>query len=66
MPDGYYLELHQIGQARGDLYAINEELAVIRMQLARLPTRNELARLALLAILTGAVLVLARIEALFR
>jgi hypothetical protein len=36
------------------------------VQLARLPTRKELARLTLLATLTGSALVLAGIEALFR
>jgi hypothetical protein len=35
------------------------------VRLARLPTRRELARLTLLATLTGAALVLAGIEVLF-
>jgi hypothetical protein len=39
---------------------------VIQAQLARLPTRRELAQTALLATLTAAAIVLAGIEALFR
>ena len=66
MPDEHELALRQIGQARGDLYAITEELAVLQLRLPLLPTRKELARLTLLAILTGAALVLAGIEALSR
>jgi hypothetical protein len=53
--------LHQVDQARGDLYAIADNLEFI----ARLPTRKELARMALLATLTTAALVLVGIEALF-
>ena len=40
----------QIDQARGDLYGINEDLAVIQAQLALLPTRGSpeaMARLTL-------------------
>ena len=42
--------LGQIDQARGDLYGINEDLAVIQAQLALLPTRGSpeaMARLTL-------------------
>jgi hypothetical protein len=39
---------------------------VIQAQLARLPTRKDAARLTLLATLTGAALVLAGAEVLFR
>lgn len=53
-------------QARTDIAAIESELEVIQAQLARLPTRRELAQTALLATLTGAALVLVGIEALFR
>ena len=66
MPDEHQLTLRQIDQARGDLYAITEELAVLQAQLVRLPTRTDLTRLVLLATLTGAALVLAGIEVLFR
>ena len=66
MPDEHSFTLRQIDQARGDLYAISDELAVVQAQLALLPTRKELARLTLLAMLTGAALVLAGPEVLFR
>jgi hypothetical protein len=66
MPDERPFTLRQIDQARGDLYGISDDLEFIKTQLARLPTRKELARLALLATLTTAALVLVGIEALFR
>jgi hypothetical protein len=66
MPDEDTLTLPQADQARSDFYAIGDELDFIRGQLARLPTRKEMAQTALLATLTGAALVLAGIEALFR
>jgi hypothetical protein len=37
----------QIDQAHGDLYAIADDLAFLKVQLARLPTRTELTRAAL-------------------
>ena len=55
MADVHQLPLRQIDQ--GDLYAVSEELTVIQTQLALLP---------MLAMLTGADLVLAAIELLFR
>jgi hypothetical protein len=58
--------LHKIDQARGDLYAIGDDLEFSKSQLARLPTRKELAQTALLAILTTAALVLVGFEGLFR
>jgi hypothetical protein len=39
--------LRQIDQARGDLYAIADDLEFLKEQLARIPTRKELARTAL-------------------
>jgi hypothetical protein len=63
MHDEYPLTLRQIDQARGDLYGITEELAIRQAQLARLPTRRELAQTGLLATLTGAAIVLAGILA---
>jgi hypothetical protein len=66
MPDEHPLTLHQIDQARGDLYAIGDDLEFIKEQLARLPTRKELARTGLLVTFTTAALVLAGIEVLFR
>jgi hypothetical protein len=63
IPDEHTLALWQADQTRGDLYGISEDLAVIQAQLARLPTRKQTA---LLATLTGAAIILAGIEALFR
>jgi hypothetical protein len=61
MPDEHTFALRQIDQARGDFYAIESELEIVQAQLARLPTRKQLARTALLATLTGAAIVLAGI-----
>jgi hypothetical protein len=66
MLDEHSLTLRQVDQTRTDIAAIESELEVIQAQLARLPTRRELAQTALLATLTGAALVLVGIEALFR
>jgi hypothetical protein len=66
MYDEHALTLRQIDQARGDLYEIADDLEFLNAQLARLPTRKQMARTALLASLTTAALVLAGIEALFR
>jgi hypothetical protein len=41
MPAEDQLSLRQADQARGDLYAIQDDLNFIKVQLARLPTRNE-------------------------
>ena len=66
MLDERAFTLRQVDQARCDFAAIADDLEFIKGQLARLPTRKELARTALLAMLTAAALVLAGIEALFR
>jgi len=63
MRDEHTFALRQIDQARGDFYAIENDLDVIMKQLARLPTRREQAQTALLAALTGAAIVLAGILA---
>jgi hypothetical protein len=63
MRDEHTFALRQIDQARGDFYAIENDLDIIMKQLARLPTRKELAQAALLATLTGAAIVLAGILA---
>jgi hypothetical protein len=39
MPDERSFTLRQIDQAYGDLYAIQDDLEFIKIQLARLPTR---------------------------
>ena len=60
------VHVRQIDQARGDLHAIADDLEFIKTQLARLPTRTEMARTGLLVTLTTAALLLVGIEALFR
>jgi hypothetical protein len=64
MPDEH--TLRQADQARSDFYAIGDDLEFIKAQLARLPTRKELARFTLLATFTTAARVLVGIEAPFR
>jgi hypothetical protein len=46
--------LCQVDRASGDPYAIADDLDFVKDQLARLPTRKEMAQTALLATLTGA------------
>jgi hypothetical protein len=53
------LSLRQADAARADLYAIHDELDFIKVQIARLPTRKDLARTAVLAALAGAALAIA-------
>ncbi len=55
--------LRQADQVRGDLYAIQDDLDFIKVQLARLPTRNEVWRAAMLGMLGGAVAAVTLIEA---
>jgi hypothetical protein len=55
----------QINQARGDLYAIADDLEFLKLQIASLPTRAYVSRLALMATgtvwaLIGVVAMLAR------
>jgi hypothetical protein len=64
MPHEYPLTLRQADQTRTDFAAIEAELGIIQAQLARLPTRRELAQTALLATLTGAAVALVGILAL--
>jgi hypothetical protein len=45
----YRLTLRQANQARGDFYAIADELDFVKLQLARLPTRTYVSRMALMA-----------------
>ena len=47
MQDERALTLQQIDKARGDLYAISDDLEFLKFQLSRLPTRKEQARTAL-------------------
>jgi hypothetical protein len=57
MRDEHAFKLRQVGQARGDLYAIADELEILKAQIARLPTRAFVSRLALMA--TGTLWALA-------
>jgi hypothetical protein len=66
MPDGDLFSLRQIDQARGDLYAIADDLEFIKGQLARLPTRKDLAQTALGVIVATSALVILWIEAFWR
>jgi hypothetical protein len=66
MPEENHLTLWQVDQARTDFTAIEEKLDFIKAQLGRLHTRKEQASLTLLAMITGAALVLVRIESLLR
>jgi len=66
MPDEDDFTLRQIDQARGDLYAIQDDLDFIKAQLAQLPTRNEVWRAAMLGMLGGAVAAVTLIEAFAR
>jgi hypothetical protein len=47
MPDEDQLSLRQADQIRGDLYELQDDLDFIKVQLARLPTKNEVWRAAL-------------------
>jgi hypothetical protein len=58
MPDEHPLTLLQVDQARGDVYAISDHLDFLKAQLARLPTRGDLAFTALCTILAAAGLVI--------
>jgi hypothetical protein len=62
MPDERTLTLRQIDQARGDFYAIESELQVLQAQIARIPTRRELAQAALGIIIVTAGLVVGWFE----
>jgi hypothetical protein len=68
MTDGteHRLSLRQADAARADLYAIHDELDFIKTQIARLPTRRDLARIALLSVLGGAALAIVGVELLTR
>jgi hypothetical protein len=65
-PDEEHLSLRQADQIRGDLYAIQDDLDFIKVQLARLPTRNEVWRAAMLGMIGGAVAAVTLIEAFAR
>ena len=65
-PDEEQLSLRQADQIRGDRYGIQDDLDFIKVQLARLPTRNEVWRAAMLGMIGGAVAAVTLIEAFAR
>ena len=66
MPDEDQLSLRKDAQIRGDLYALQDDLDFIKVQLAHLPTRNEVWRAAMLGMLGGAVAAVTLIETFAR
>jgi hypothetical protein len=56
MPTEYPLPLRQADKARSDYALLEAELNFVKGQLAAIPTRKELWRLALLAMLSGSAL----------
>ncbi len=55
--------LRQVDQARDDFAALQDDLDFIKVQLAQLPTRNEVWRAAMLGMIGGAVAAVTLIEA---
>ena len=66
MPDEDQLSLHQADHIRADFPATENSLELIMEQIAGLPTRWELAWLALVILFVGAVLGIVGIEAFWR
>ena len=66
MPDEHTLTLRQADQARTDFAAIESDLQFVMGQLARLPTRRDLAKAALGIIIATAALVILWAEAFWR
>jgi hypothetical protein len=62
MYDEHSLMLRQIDQARADFGALVDDLDILKAQLARIPTRKELARIALAIIFGAAGLVIGWME----
>ena len=62
----YRLTLRQADQAREDFAAILDELDFVKLQLSRLPTRRDLAKVALGIIFATAALVILWAEAFWR
>jgi hypothetical protein len=51
--------LRQVDQARGDLYAISDDLELLKAQIARLPTRAWLSRMGLIGLASVWTLIVA-------
>jgi hypothetical protein len=66
MTDDLSFTLRQVDQSRSDFAAINAELEALHAQLARIPTRMEIARTALAVIFGGAGLVIGWFELFWR
>jgi hypothetical protein len=65
MPDDSPFTLCQVDQARGDLCAVADEIAALKLQIADLPSRAYVSRIALMAtdtvwLFIGVALMLAR------
>ena len=71
MPDEHQLFLRpadppRSNRARDDLYGLRDDLDFIKVQLAQLPTRNDVWRVALMGMLGGAVAAITLIETFSR
>ena len=66
MSERYPLALRQADQARTDFAAIESDLQFVMGQLARLPTRRDLAKATLGIIISTAALVILWAEAFWR
>ncbi|HWZ07046.1 MAG TPA: hypothetical protein VNY53_09085 [Bradyrhizobium sp.] len=66
MPDERPFTLCQVDRARDDFAALQDDLDFIKVQLARLPTRNEVWRAAMLGMLGGVVAAVTLIESFAR
>jgi len=55
--DDRQFTLRQIDQARGDLYGIADEIEALKLQIAGLPSRGYVSRLALMATATVSALI---------
>jgi hypothetical protein len=66
MPNVHHLTLRQADQARTDFAIIEDHLEAIHARLARVPTRAEIARLTLGAIIGTAGLVILWFETFWR
>jgi hypothetical protein len=60
------LSLRKADQIRGDLYGLQDNLDFIKAQIARVPTRDEVWRAAMLGMTGGAVAAVTQIEAFSR
>jgi hypothetical protein len=64
--DEHPFTLGQVDQARTDFAIIEDHLEAIHARLARMPTRVEVARTALMGMIGGAGIVILRFEMFWR